>query len=104
MMVRIPFRKDFKKPLLNGDKTWTSRRKRYGKPGDYFPAYGQLFRIQHIRRMKLKVVADNFDKEGCASREDFIEKWRRIYYGGFKPEQQVYVHVFKKIEKLNIIT
>lgn len=99
MKVKISFLERFKDPLLSGEKTWTSRTKRYGKVGDTFDAFGATFEIQKVERSPLYYVASNFEEEGCKSFEDFVELWSKIHYRkGYVPSQVVWVHVFKKVE------
>jgi len=96
--IWIPFKIRFKEPLLNDTKTWTSRTKRYGKVGDTFSIFGATFEILEIVKMTLEEVANNWKKEGCESKKDFIEIWEEIHpIKGFIPTQRVFVHIFKKV-------
>lgn len=98
MKAKIPFKQRFKIPLLLGGKTLTSRTKRMADVGDTFDVFGATFLITDIFTADLDTVAYFFDREGCFSREDFIEVWKKIHpRKGFVPSQRVYVHVFKKV-------
>ena len=98
MKVKIPFKPRFKKPLLDGTKTWTSRTKQYGLPHDIFEAFGEIFEIIDINLLLLSVVADHWKEEGCTSRQDFIELWEKIHpRKGYDPSQIVRVHIFRRI-------
>jgi len=59
MKVTIPFKPRFKAPLINGTKTWTSRTKRYGNPGDTFEVFDQEFLIEKVERRTLGDVAES---------------------------------------------
>jgi len=96
MKVKIPFKPRFKVPMLLGEKTLTSRTRKMGESGDTFEAFGATFEITDVFKADLDTVAYFFDREGCSSREDFIEVWEKIHpRKGFIPTQRVYVHVFK---------
>ena len=98
MKVIIPFKKRFKAPLLVGGKTITSRTKIMGEINDTFDAFGATFLITDRFTARLETVALFYDREGCNSKEDFIEVWRQIHpIKGFDPEQKVYVHVFERL-------
>jgi len=98
MKVKIPFKERFREPMLNGQKTMTSRTKRYGQLGDTFDAFGTTFTIQGVFPTTLGNVAINlFKQEGCRSTEDFVEVWKKIHpRKGFVADQTVQVHVFEK--------
>jgi len=101
--VHIPFKQRFREALLNDTKTLTSRTKRYGKKGDLFEAFGGLFLIISVDKMKLKQVAKLWREEGCNSQEDFINVWKQIHpRKGFDPEQEVFVHKFMQLKQLSI--
>ena len=98
MKVHIPFKERFREALLNDVKTLTSRTKRYGTYGDTFEAFGHEFEITEVFKAQLDIIAGFWDREGCSSKEDFIEVWKKIHpRKRFIPEQQVYVHVFRRI-------
>ena len=98
--VRIPFWRQFKEPMLRGQKTWTSRTKKYGKVGDIFEAFGSTFELKEVTQMLLsKVAINHFVEEGFESFLDFVDCWEKLHYlKGYVPEQKVWVHVFEKLE------
>lgn len=97
MKVEIPFKRRFKQVLLDGTKIWTSRTKRYGKRGDTFEIFGAEFLIECVEPRSLGNIAEHWKEEGCESKGDFIEVWRKIHRcRGYVPTQRVYVHIFKR--------
>lgn len=99
--VKIPFRQEFRDVMLSGEKTMTSRTKRYGNMGDTFKIFGVTFQLtKQPWKMYLGVVAYLFyTKEGLDSEDEFIAVWNEIHpRKGFDPEQQVWAHTFKRIE------
>lgn len=100
MLVKIPFRPFFGKPMLTGVKVMTCRTKRMGNPGDTFEAFKCLFVLTHVMRVRLGfVIADCFEQEGCKSIQELIDIWNGIHPGkGVDPDQIVYAHCFKKID------
>lgn len=98
MNVTIPFQEDFKDPMLEGRKNYTSRTKKYGKPGDTFTCFGTTFTIEGVVKAPLWYVAQYlYQGEGFATREDFIKCWERLHpRKGYVPDQQVWVHFFLK--------
>lgn len=96
--IKLPFKSRFKKPLLSGQKTWTARTRRLGKKGDVFHAFGHEFEIERVERRTLEDVADHWREEGCDSKDDFVEVWKKIHpRKGYVPTQRVYVHIFRRI-------
>lgn len=93
--VKIPFQERFKQPMLNGTKTWTSRTKRYGAPGDTFEAFGCEFEILKVERLILQDIIEHWKEEGCNSREDFLQVLKKLHpKRRFDPSERWYVHVF----------
>jgi len=97
--VVIPFQPEWKEKLLNGEKTCTSRTKKYGKPNDWFEIFGNSFRIITIVRFPLEDIAKFlYDKEGCDSPDEFKEIWQGLHpRKGWIPEQVVFTHFFRRI-------
>lgn len=84
--------------MLKDIKIWTSRTRRYGKPGDHFFAFGHEFLIEKIERRTLGDVADHYREEGCESWDDFVDVWNDIHrQKGFSLWQRVFVHIFRRI-------
>jgi hypothetical protein len=96
MKVYFPFLEMFRKPMLTGVKTWTSRTKKYGEAGDTFEAFGRTFRIDDVFKNRLGNVASlYYDREGVGSKQEFVELWKKIHpRKGFEPGQLVWVHQF----------
>jgi hypothetical protein len=96
--VKIPFKERFREPLLNQTKDWTTRTKQYGKPYDYFEAFGAGFRIDDIMQLPLKTVIANWKREGCFSEQDFIDVWKSIHpTRKFDLEETFYTHSFHRV-------
>ena len=86
--------------MMHGDKTCTSRNKRYGQAGDRFEAFGHTFELTKVERMRLKDVRDMlYKQEGCQSPKEFYDIWVKLHpRKGFIAEQLVWVHYFRKVE------
>ena len=97
-LIRIPFLPRFKDPMLAETKVMTCRTKKYGEPGDSFEAFGALFTVTHVMRMRLGyVISDCFVQEGCVSVQDLQEVWISIHpTKGIDPEQIVWAHCFRR--------
>jgi len=85
--------------MLNGQKTMTSRTKRYGNVGDTFDVFGATFELTDVSKMTLQFVAYGYyQEEGCQFPTDFIDIWERIHpRKGYVPNQVVHTHFFKRI-------
>ena len=97
--ICIPFLAEFKERMLSGQKTFTSRTKRYGREGDIFKAFGHLFALTAVYKGSLRFVANKrYLDEGFPNTEAFIEVWKRLHpRKGYDPNQTVWIHRFKKI-------
>jgi hypothetical protein len=100
--IQIPFMEMFREKMLSGKKTWTSRTRKYGAPGDTFMAFGSTFELVNVMEMRLGVVAWLHHRdEGCNSQEEFVECWKQIHpRKGYVPSQVVWIHQFKKKESV----
>lgn len=100
LLIDLPFRPQFKEPMLADIKLMTCRTRKKGKPGDRFKAFGALFELTHVFRIPLKYVAtDCFVQEGVKSYQEFIEVWNGIHpSAGFQPEQIVWAHCFQQVQ------
>jgi len=98
--VKIPFKERFREVLLDGTKTWTSRTRRMGNPGDTFPAFGATFEIERVERRTLRdIMRNHWKEEGCKDYIDFFTVWEEIHKRkGFVPSQRVWVHIFKRVK------
>lgn len=94
--VTIPFRPEFREPMLAGIKRCTSRSKIMGKPGDYFLAFGKTFRLLSVTDVDLYSVSLLWEEEGCTSRQHFIEIWNAIHpRKQYSDSQRTYLHRFE---------
>ena len=96
--IDLPFRPYFEEPMLKDIKILTCRTSPKGRPGDVFRAFGAWFELLAVFRIHLGVIAtDCFRQEGCASYQEFIERWKSIHpRTGFDPQQVVWAHLFRK--------
>lgn len=97
-VLEIPFRPEFREPMLSGQKVMTCRNRRYGQAGDVFDAFGQRFVLTHVMRIPLRYVfADCYLQEGCRSKQDLIAVWKKIHpYMTVDHEAIVWAHCFRK--------
>lgn len=96
--VKIPFLPEFQERMLKGDKTATTRSKKYGEAGDTFKKFGATFRIIIVLKLPLSAIAYAFYKnEGFKTRQGFIDIWKRLHpRRGYNPEDKKYIHFFLK--------
>lgn len=94
--IIIPFTAWSVSKILKGEKTATSRNKRYGDVGDYFYLHDTIFTVSKLESKTLDDVATNhYREEGCISQDEFIELWCKIHpIKGFVPDQKVWYHEF----------
>lgn len=97
--VKIPFHDEFRYRLLTGLKTATTRTRKFGNPGDTFPAYGTTFKIIMVIICNLSLVKlDYYRQEGFGAPAEFVECWKDIHpRNGWIPSQVVYLHLFERI-------
>ena len=80
MKVTIPFKSEFKQLMLSGQKTCTSRYKRYGYAGETFEAFGATFEISGVNRYRLSDVAElMYLAEGFSSPDQFLRMWWKLH-------------------------
>lgn len=98
--VKIPFKPYFRERLLDGTKTATTRTKRFGRPGDWFPAYGATFTILQVLVVNLHLVRrDYYTHEGFKEPHEFESCWISIHRRkGWQGGQQVYLHLFERTD------
>ena len=103
METKIPFQPEFKVPMLTGKKTATTRSKRYGYPGDWFPAFGKVFVLTQVYPSFLDVViSHHYLEEGSDSPQEFIECWDRLHPQISylrRPGRSVFFHRFTITQK-----
>lgn len=99
-IVKIPFRKEFKDKILNGEKTMTTRTRPYGGKGDCFWAFGALFILESVRLISLCDVAIfHHKKEGFDTVPEFKDCWNRIHpRKRYQPDRLVYLHEFREVD------
>ena len=96
--ISILFRGDMKDAVLQGDKTCTSRNKKYGEPGDYFYIDGYRFILVGVTKQYLNTIASaRYKQEGCDSPEAFMDAWAELHpRNGWEPHKQVWLHEFEE--------
>ena len=99
-VIEIPFNDWGTERLLSGNKTATSRYKKYGRKGDVFHVQNMVFEIESIEYLKLVTVAfTHYKEEGATGSQEFIDVWADIHPEvGFVPSHKVYFHKFKRID------
>lgn len=97
--VKIPFLSQFEKPLRDGDKTCTFRRKKYGEEGDYFKIFGMTFQLLGYEETTLMIVREKYwQQEGVGSKEEFDEIWCKIHPRmGVNPSFKGWLHFFVRV-------
>ena len=100
MKVNIPFKAEFRDRMLSGQKTCSSRTRRYGVAGDTFVVFGGEFEIVKVEPHILYFVAQKFHyREGFNNPQEFIDAWNKIHpRKGYDPEQLVWAHFFRRID------
>jgi len=103
MKIRLPFYPEFRERMLSGQKTGTSRTRKFGDVGDTFDAFGEVFEIVSVNLMQLGDVKQyHFKHEGFSSPEGFVAIWKRIHpIAGFRPFQKVWYHEFRLVPANN---
>lgn len=96
--IKIPFREDMQKAILEGKKTMTCRTKTYGEKGDTFVVGGSRFVLTSVTKVNLGIVATcYYSLEGVGSPEEFIHLWDEIHpHRGYSSIQSVWVHRFMR--------
>ncbi len=99
-VIEIPFNDWSVERLLSGNKTATSRNKKYGRPGDVFHVQNTVFEIESIEYLKLMNVAYmHYKEEGATGSREFIDVWTGLHQKvGFIPSHKVYFHKFRRID------
>lgn len=100
-LVDIPMNDWSTERLQAGEKTATTRTRRYGEPGDRFEAAGNVYELTHVVKVPLEVVTrDFYDVEGADTPEEFVEVWEDIHHRkGFVADWMVWLHLFREVER-----
>jgi hypothetical protein len=98
--VFLPFQVEFKDRMLSGKKTSTTRPRRYGRPGDWFRAFGAIFILTEVYQAHLNVVAFTcYGEEGFNSSDEFRTCWNKLHPNVTfeeRPNRTVYLHRFTR--------
>ena len=101
--VNIPFQPEFKEPMLSGKKTATTRTKRFGRPGDWFRAFGRTFVLTEVSQIQLSLAIYHFyQDDGFSSPGEFINCWDRLHPRVTYAQRRarlVYLHRFTITQK-----
>lgn len=96
--IVIPFLPEFEGRMLSGQKTATTRTKKYGNGGDLFPAFGHSFQLTKVDKVYLGDVASTFYmQEGFSTQSEFRECWRRLHPKRNRYDMVVWLHQFKRV-------
>lgn len=95
--IRIPFREDMKRAILENRKTMTSRFMQYGRTGDYFFICGRKFVLVLVEWRSLGEVITRFwQDEGFASPVEFLSVWKEIHPKRYGERESVCIHKFEE--------
>jgi len=88
---------EFRDRMLSGQKTATTRTKKYGNGGDLFSAFGHTFQLTKVDKVFLQDIASTFyAQEGFKSQQEFCDCWIKLHpKKGYQFDQEVYLHQFK---------
>lgn len=98
--IDIPFNDWSTKRHKYGEKTATTRTKKYGSPGDRFTDAGRTYELTHVVKVPLEIVAESFNRyEGAEGRFEFEQVWKDIHYKrGFEPDWDVWLHLYREVD------
>lgn len=98
-IINIPFNLWSRQKLEDGVKSATTRRKRYGLPGDQFIVNDRAYELTAVKRVTLETVKNECWKvEGCNNADHFKKIWVEIHRRmGFIPHMRVWIHFFKEV-------
>ncbi len=98
MKIKIPFHDNFLISLSSGNKTMTTRSKRYGTLGDIFSIRKNInFMIMGVFRVELKTIKRKwYRQEGFRTPKEFKDFWLTIHRK-WQPDKKFYLHTFKRI-------
>ena len=97
LVIKLPFKAHFRDLMQAGQKTATTRTKRFGNIGDTFQAFGVLFRLTQVEAKTLADISENyFKQEGFESPEHFQLEWSKIHpCKRFISDEVVILHLFE---------
>jgi hypothetical protein len=96
--IHIPFHDDMQQAIVDGNKTMTSRFRKYGKTGDTFLVRGHKYEITGVYRQDLgKVAKEDYRLEGFDSPLAFVTKWEQIHPKRCRMSDVVWSHEFKAV-------
>jgi hypothetical protein len=103
-VINIPFMQYFEPLMESGNKTATTRRKRYGQPGDQFIVNNIRYEIISVKRVTLQTVKNECWKmEGCNNPKHFEKIWIDLHHRlKFVPHMKVWLHTFRKLGGLYV--
>lgn len=97
--IEIPFTNFMKVKILQGNKTATSRNRKYGEEGDVFIISHRKFELVSVHQVKLVNVSRYYYlKEGFDTPEEFVAYWKDLHKG-FNRVEFVWFHQFREIRK-----
>lgn len=99
-MISLPFKREMADLIDQDKKLCTTRPYPAGHTGDTFMLRGQLYRLEKVTPMQLRLIANGWWKaEGFTSSLEFIKYWNMLHpYKKFQPEQTGYLHIFSKVQ------
>ena len=100
--ILLPFSPEFEERMLSGEKTCTTRSKRYGRSGDWFPAFGKYFVLTEVYSIPLqRAVLFCYKEEGFANSQEFIEFWNSHHVQPYESSRArpAFIHYFQPIQK-----
>lgn len=97
--ITIPFLPEFETRLLSGQKTATSRTRKYGNGGDLFSAFGHTFQLTKVDKVYLgDVCATFYRQEGFNCQNEFIDIWNKIHpRKKYRFDTPIWLHQFKRL-------
>ena len=103
-VVNIAFMQYFEPLMESGKKTATTRRKRYGQPGDIFIVNNVHYELTSVKRVTLQSVKKEcWEIEGCDTPAHFEKIWDQLHKRlGFVPSMKVWLHIFKRVDGVYI--
>ncbi len=96
--IKLAFLEEFRRPMLAGLKTTTTRRNKHGEVGDTFEAFGETFRLICIPRLTLYEVGRDYRRlEGFDNISQFRGAWRRCGKR-WTPNSFIWLHEFELVK------